>query len=205
MGTVASIVASPKALICLPVQSSNSRMHIKKIVAGAGLLVLPILAVFSHSMMYFTYCYDLAGNRLPTADGMYSTIGGSSCGNYILGISQYLIIFLPAVVGGVWLLVYGLAGRSLISGKKESELRSPSYGARIIGGTALIGASIPFMYLPLKEVIYFCQFPDSVVCSMELNTLLITVSVIVPLVLGDVWLIFSSIRKMYPISYKNTE
>jgi len=40
---------------------------------------------------------------------------------------------------------------------------------------------------------------------MELNTLLITVSVIVPLVLGDVWLIFSSIRKMYPISYKNTE
>lgn len=171
-------------------------MHVKKAIAGAALLSLPASVLFAALGYYFTQCYDILGNRLFEGDSFEEE---NTCSSATLGISIFLMALMPVWVGGAWLLVFGLAGRSLVSGKKEADSRLPSYPARIMGGVALVGASIPFIYPPLKEAIYFCQFPDSFVCGMELNRLLITLAIVVPLVLAGILLILGSIKRMYPV------
>jgi heme/copper-type cytochrome/quinol oxidase subunit 4 len=55
------------------------------------------------------------------------------------------------------------------------------------------------------QITYFCQFPDSIVCTVEMNQLLITLAIVVPLTLGAVWLIFNGIKKMYPMPTKDLD
>ena len=179
-------------------------MHVKKVIAGAALLAFPVFALIVSASSYFTYCYDFAGNRLPTADGISNNYGVAVCDNFLL-YAPYLLFLLPAWIGGIWLVILGLTGKSLMTGKKEPESRSPMYAYRVIGGLAILLVSIPFLFPPLTQITYFCQFPDSIVCIMEMNQFLFTLAIVVPLALGAVWLIFNSIRKMYPMQTKDLD
>jgi hypothetical protein len=177
---------------------------VKKVIAGAAILAFPVFALVVSATSYFTYCYDLSGNRLPTADDITNNYGVPVCDNFLLG-APYLLFLLTLWIGGIWVLIFGLTGRSLTTGNKEHESRSPMYVLRVIGGVAILLVSIPFLFQPLTQMIYFCQFPDSIACSIEMNQFLLTLAIVVPPALGATWLIFNGIKKMYPMQTKDSD
>jgi hypothetical protein len=128
-------------------------MHIRKVIAGIAILVFPIFALIVSTSSYFTYCYDFAGKRLPTADGITNSYGFPVCDNFLLG-APYLLFLLPLWIGGTWLLVFGLTGRSLTTAK-EPESRTPMYIFRVIGGVAILLVSVPFVFTSLIQVMFF--------------------------------------------------
>lgn len=139
-------------------------MHIRKVTTGIAILVFPIFALIVSTSSYFNYCYDFAGNRLPTADEITNSYGFPVCDNFLLG-APYLLFLLPLWIGGTWLLVFGLTGRSLSTAKKEPESRTPMYIFRVIGSVAILIISVPFLFTPLTQVMFFA---DSLMISCVL-------------------------------------
>lgn len=176
-------------------------MQIKKVIAGAAILMLPIFVVIGNTHSFLSYCYDFAGNRLPSADGI------AGCDNYFHFVGPFLMIFLPIWVGGIFLLLFGLTGRSLYTGKKiDSDLQVPNnhkqyhYLWIILGGLLVFGTSLYLVRFMIPIFDWCPRYPDSYYyCVEPLSKLPLILAITVPLLVCGSLSIMHQIRKLPPV------
>ena len=175
------------------------KLHIDKVIASVAILAFPVFALVVSTSSYFTYCYDFAGNRLTTADGISNNYGVAVCDNFLF-YTPYVLFLLPAWIGGIWLLIFGLTGRSLMTGKKEPRRPVQMHLMWIaLSGLLLLVSSIYLLQF-IAPVIQWCpRNSDSVLCIEPLNMLPLTLGIVIPLILTSVWLIQREIKKIYPV------
>lgn len=101
-------------------------MHTKKVAAGIAVLCLPILllSVALHSI--YVQCFIIAANRLPSVDNLHPD-GTHEDGVYPVCdrswnvLTTFLMVSATGMIAGLWLIVFGLTNRSLISGTKDAK------------------------------------------------------------------------------------
>jgi len=169
------------------------------VIAGAAILAFPVFALVVSASSYFTYCYDFAGNRLPTADGISNNNGVPVCDNFLF-YAPYILFLLPAWIGGIWLLIFGLTGRSLMTGKKELEQPTQLHFVWIALSSVLLIASSAYLLQFIVPMIAFCpRNPDSMLCILPMRELPLTLAATIPLIVASVWIILNTIKKLHPI------
>jgi hypothetical protein len=173
-------------------------MHINKAIAGAVMLVFPILVIIGNNHSFLNYCYDFAGNLLPSADDM------EGCDNFQQLVGPFLVIFLPFWVGGIFLLIFGLTEKSLHTGKKlETDLKVPNkriqfqYLRIILSGILVFGTSL-YLVRFLIPIFDWCpRYPDSYYyCIEPISKLPLILAATIPLLVSGTLFILHEIRKL---------